>query len=276
MSWLGMAKPGKAVDARHHGGGLPACPCAQAGQVVTIGDMVTTLPAVSLDRVLKRVSAIWGPDQAAHHVLYGQTGSGKSTLVKGLLTLCKFERVLICDPKSSNDPVWSDPDPLPVGQAGPADRRAVRLRRRARRRALPHVVQADRVPRPPRHRPPVRRCPGDRRGRGEHHFDFGRYQGNLPPAAAGRAGRLGVVPRQVGQRSVGLVGHRKLLGRRTAAVRHDLFQAGHTSGLPAAKAAAELLSWRGRDLQDLAGSVRPHQWIYQDQQQGSAGACLCP
>ena len=102
-----------------------------------------------------------------------------------------------------------------------------------------------------------------------------RYQGNLPPAAAGRAGGLGVVPRQVGQRSVGLVGHRKLLGRRTAAVRHDLCRAGHTSGLPAAKAAAELLSWRGRDLQDLAGSVRPHQWIYQDQQQGSAGACLC-
>jgi len=50
--------------------------------------------------------------------------------------------------------------------------------------------------------------------------------------------------------------------------------AGHTSGLAAAKSAAELLNWRGRELQDVAGSVRPHEWIYSDQQDGNAGACL--
>ena len=83
------------------------------------------LPEASLDRVLRRVGAIWGPDAAPHHLIYSMTGGGKTTLIKDLLGLCEQERVLILDPKPAADPVWDGPaeDPfrrgLPVTAVGP-------------------------------------------------------------------------------------------------------------------------------------------------------------
>jgi hypothetical protein len=51
--------------------------------------------------------------------------------------------------------------------------------------------------------------------------------------------------------------------------------AGFTGGsLPAAKAAAELLGWRGRDAQDVCGRIARHQWVYQDHEAGTAGPVL--
>src|ERR1039457_466439 len=67
------------------------------------------LPKASLDRALRRVDSIWGPEAAPHHLMYGQTGSGKTTLIKALLDLCPFERVLTLDPKSHADPAWDGP-----------------------------------------------------------------------------------------------------------------------------------------------------------------------
>ncbi len=49
---------------------------------------------------------------------------------------------------------------------------------------------------------------------------------------------------------------------------------GHTTGLDAAKAGAALLGWRGRDHQDLVAGVAPHEWIFSEDQPGSAGAAL--
>jgi len=49
---------------------------------------------------------------------------------------------------------------------------------------------------------------------------------------------------------------------------------GHTTGLNAAKTGAELLGWRGRERQDICASVAPHQWIFSEDQPGSAGPCI--
>jgi hypothetical protein len=49
---------------------------------------------------------------------------------------------------------------------------------------------------------------------------------------------------------------------------------GHTTGLNAAKAGAELLGWRGRDRQDTCAGLAPHQWIFSEDQPGSAGPCI--
>jgi energy-coupling factor transporter ATP-binding protein EcfA2 len=68
-----------------------------------------TLPQASRARVLQRVGSIWHPQGAPHHLVYGMTGSGKTTVIKELLGLCEHERVLICDPKPSADPIWDDP-----------------------------------------------------------------------------------------------------------------------------------------------------------------------
>ena len=67
------------------------------------------IPQVPLSRVLRRVDAIWGPDGAPHHLVYGQTGSGKTTLIKALLGLCPYSRVLIMDPKPNADPHVGEP-----------------------------------------------------------------------------------------------------------------------------------------------------------------------
>ena len=49
---------------------------------------------------------------------------------------------------------------------------------------------------------------------------------------------------------------------------------GHTSGLDAAKAGAGLLGWRGTARQDICASGAPHEWIFSEEQPGSAGPCL--
>jgi hypothetical protein len=46
---------------------------------------------------------------------------------------------------------------------------------------------------------------------------------------------------------------------------------GHTTGLDAAKAGAALLGWRGRERQDLCAAIPPHEWIFSEDQPGSAG-----
>jgi hypothetical protein len=49
---------------------------------------------------------------------------------------------------------------------------------------------------------------------------------------------------------------------------------GHTTGLNAAKAGAELLGWRRRDQQDTCAAIAPHQWIFSEDQPHNAGPCI--
>ena len=81
---------------------------------------MTMLPSVPLERVLQRVSAIWGPDAAPHHLVYGQTGSGKTTLIKALLGLCPHERALILDPSRTPTPYGTAPKATRTSGASPS------------------------------------------------------------------------------------------------------------------------------------------------------------
>jgi len=228
-------------------------------------------PAAPLPRVLARVDAIWHPDAAPHHLLYAMTGAGKSTLVKALLGLCAHERVLILDPKPHPDPVWdgagADAWGRIVHAAGPAfgsDRdgggpaglwfrlagtpdRGETARRFGAALAIVAaeghcVLVLD----------DVREI--TRQLRLAEHVD-----------SALNLGRSANVLAILSATETGYVS-----GRAQAAQ----VWIGHTSGLDAAKAGAGLLGWRGAIRQDTCAAVAPHEWIYSEDQPGSAGPCL--
>lgn len=229
-----------------------------------------TLPQASLERVLRRVDAVWHPDAAPHHLIYGMTGSGKTTLIQALLGLRGQERVLILDPKPHPDPVWdgeaarwgkpvTEVSPMfgyPADGGGPC-RAWYRLTGSPDRKqtaaafgaalatvaAEGHCVLV---------LDDVREI--TRQLRLAEHVDsvmnLGRSANVLAILSATETGYVA--------------------GRAQAAQ----VWVGHTSGLDAAKAGAGLLGWRGRDRQDTCAAVAPHEWIYADSQPGNAGPVL--
>ena len=234
---------------------------------------MTALPATTLDRALSRAGSIWHPAGAPHHLVYGQTGAGKSTLIKALLGLCSCERVLILDPKPHPDPVWDGPhgDPLAWG-------------------------------RPVTEVRPV--LGGERDGGGPLGLWY-RLTGTPDRAATARrfAEALAVVAaeghcvlvlddvREITRqlrlaeavdsalnlgRSAGVLAILSATETGYVAGRAQAAQVwiGHTSGLPAARAGAELLGWRGAARQDICAAVAPYHWIYAESQPGSAGPVL--
>jgi hypothetical protein len=231
---------------------------------------MTPLPAVTMPRVLARVNAVWDARTAPHHVVYGRTGVGKTTLVRQLLTLRAAERVLVIDPKPNTDPSWpvTPADPRPVtavapmfgyaGEpgAGPGGRwyrltgspdRADTTRRIGR--AL-EVVAA------------------------EGHCvlvldDVREICRQLQLAASvdsimslGRSAGLSVI--------LSATEASYVQGRGQAA----FAWIGATSGLPAAKDGAALLGHSGRGWYETTQAVEPRQWIYADNEPGSAGPCI--
>lgn len=232
-----------------------------------------SIPPASLDRVLRRVDAIWHPESAPHHLIYGMTGSGKSTLIKSLLGLCADERALILDPKPHPDQVWD----------GPAE-------------------DPDRWGRPVTSAGPV--LGGQREGGGPHGLWF-RLSGTPDRAETARLfrGALATVAaeghyvlvlddvREI-TRQLRLAEHVDsvmnlgrsanvlailsatetgyVAGRAQAA----MTWIGHTSGLDAAKAGANLLGHSGRAWYETTGAVNPHEWIYADSQPGNSGPCI--
>jgi hypothetical protein len=232
---------------------------------------MTPLPEVPLERALRRVDAIWHPDGAPHHLIFGMSGSGKTTLVKHLLGLCPYERILIIDPKPAADPVWNGaPDTLwqwgrPVEHVGP-------------------MFGHDGEP-----------------GGGPAGMWY-RITGSPDRADTARrfAAALGTVAAE-GHTVLVLDDVREICRQLRLAEQVDsvmnlgrsanicavlcatetgyvsgrsqggMVWVGHTTGLDAAKAGAALLGWRGREHQDIAGSVAPHHWIFSEDQPGSAG-----
>ena len=231
------------------------------------------LPRAGIGLVLSRASSIWHPGGAAHHILYAMTGSGKSTLVKALLGVCPEERVLILDPKPHPDRVWAGPpgDPRAWGRpvtevrpvfgaeregGGPAGLwfrltgtpdRAATARRFAEALAIVaaegHCVlvldDTREITRQLRLAEAV-----------DSALNLGRSAGVLAILSATETGWV--------------------TGRAQAAQ----VWIGHTSGLPAAKAGAALLGWRGPAREDVSASVASYHWIYQESGPGSAGPCL--
>lgn len=228
---------------------------------------MTSLPAASLDRVLRRVDHVWHPGGAAHHIVYGMTGSGKTTLIQALLGLCPYERVLILDPKPHADPVWDGGWGRPVSSVRPmfgCDREGggpaglwFRL-----------TGSPDRGDTARRFRDALATVAAE--GHCALVIDDTREvtrQLRLAESVDSvmNLGRSANVLAILSATETGYVS-----GRAQAAQ----VWVGHTSGLDAAKAGAALLGWRGVARQDTCAAVAPHEWIYSESQPGNAGPCL--
>lgn len=233
------------------------------------------LPSASLDRVLKRVDSIWHPEQSPHHVVLGQSGAGKSTLVRHLLSLCEHSRVLILDVKAHADPVWEGPADDPWRWGRPVDRI------------------------------PERFGYGDDRGGGQNGLAW-RLIGSPDRTETARrfSQALSVVmaegscvlvcedvrvlcrqlklAEQVDEilntaRSANVLAILSAteLGYVAGRSQGSQVWCGYTGGsLPAAKAAAELLGFRGRERQDYLARLKRHQFVYSENEEGSMGPVL--
>jgi hypothetical protein len=204
----------------------------------------------------------------------GQSGSGKSWLIRKMLTLVLHERVLILDAKPAEDPIWQ----------GTAD-------------------DPWRYGRPVEHLP--ERFGFSERGGGELGM-WWRLTGS--PDRADSAKRFSralsivaaegncvlicedvvVLSRQLKlkeqveeilhtARSANVMAVLSATTIANAAGRSQSSQiwVGYTGGsIPAAKAAAESIGWRGRDAVDYLASIKRHQFVYSEAEEGSAGPVL--
>jgi energy-coupling factor transporter ATP-binding protein EcfA2 len=232
------------------------------------------LPSVPLGRVLDRVAAIWAPDAAPHHLVYGQTGSGKTTLIKALIGLCEYERILILDPKPHADPVWDGPAEDPHRWGKPVTRIPARFGFEGDPGGGPCGLRYRLIGSPDRAETGRRFGDALATVAAEGHcvlvlddvretcrqLRLGEHVDSV--MNLGRSANVLVI---LAATETGYVS-----GRAQAAITW----AGHTTGLDAAKAAAGLLGWRGRERQDLCAAVEPHAWIYSDSQPGNAGPCI--
>lgn len=233
------------------------------------------LPTTTLDRALARVSAVWHPEQAAHALIYAATGAGKSTLVKSLLGLCEYERVVLVEPKRQADPAYIGPDDDPWRWGRPVERLTPRFGYDGERGGGPSKTWFRLVGSP------------DRADTAK------RFSEGLDIIANEGATCLILDDVKECSKTLGLadqIGSILNLGRSSGllcvlATTETSYVAGRSQGamvftgyvggsLSAAKAAAELHGFRGREAQDLCGQVRRHQWLYQDLEEGSAGPVL--
>jgi energy-coupling factor transporter ATP-binding protein EcfA2 len=202
------------------------------------------------------------------------SGSGKTTLIKSLLGLCHEQRVLILDPKPAADPIWDSPASDLYQWGKPVT-------------AIAPMFGYD-----------------GEIGGGPFQMWY-RLTGGPDRADTARrfAAALGIIAaeghtvlilddvretcRQL--RLAESVDSVMNLGRsayvcailsatETSYVsgrgQGGMVWIGHTTGLNAAKAGAELLGWRGKERQDACAALSPQQWIFSEDQPGSVGPCI--
>ena len=235
--------------------------------------MTGGLPSVPLARVLGRVDAIWHPDRAPHHVVYGMTGSGKSTLIKALLGLCTAERVAIFDPKPHPDPIWDGSPGDPWRWGRPVTGLAP-VFGSGREGGGPAGLWFRLVGTP------------DRKDTGRRFaaaLDLLAAEGHCVLALddvreicrqLGLAQKIDSVMNLGRSASLLAILSATEKGYVTGRSQGSQIWIGHTSGLDAAKAGAELLGHSGRAWQETTAAVEPHQFIYSESQPGHAGPCL--
>jgi hypothetical protein len=235
---------------------------------------VITLPEAPVERALRRVDAIWGPDGAPHHLIFGQSGSGKTTLIKGLLGLCGWSRVLILDPKPHADPVWDGAPGNPFQWGKPVTDVAPRFGfdaadgggpGRAWYRLLGSPDRADTA-----RRFAVALAVVAAEGHCVLVLDDVRetcHQLKLRDHVDSvmNLGRSASVLAILAATETGYVAARSQAG---------MTWVGATSGLDAAKSGAQLLGRSGRQWYERTEAVKPRTWIYSDTQAGSAGPVL--
>jgi energy-coupling factor transporter ATP-binding protein EcfA2 len=234
---------------------------------------VNELPQVPLARVLSRVDAVWSPQAAPHHLLYGMSGSGKTTLIQALLGLCAIERVLIIDPKPASDPVWDGPADDHDRWGRPVTAIKPRFGHEGEPGGGPRRMWFRLTGAPDR---------ADTARRFADALDIVAAEGHTVLVlddvretcrqlrlaqsvdSVMNLGRSADVCAVLSATETGYVAGRAQGG---------MVWVGHTTGLNAAKAGAELLGWRGRERQDTCAGIAPHHWIFSEDQPGSAGPC---
>jgi len=229
------------------------------------------LPEVRLPRVLDRVGALWHPQAAAHHLIFGQTGAGKTTLVKALLGLCPYSRVLILDPKPKADPVWDGGD---AGQWGKLVTSVPPAFGSDREGGGPRGLWFRLAGTPDREQTARRFADALAIVAAEGHAvlvldDVREMCRQLrlaePIDSVMNLGRSANILAILCATETGWVA-----GRNQGA----MTWIGHTAGLDAAKDGAKLLGRSGRDWYETTAAIEPHAWIYSDSQPGSAGLCI--
>jgi hypothetical protein len=232
------------------------------------------LPETSLQRALARTDAIWHPSQSPHVLVFAQSGAGKSTLIRSMLGLCESERVLILDVKGHPDPVWEGPADDPWRYGKPVQRLTPRF-------CLdepgggPRGTWARLVGSPDR---------AETARRFSDALDIVAAEGSciLVCEDVRILCRQLKLAEQVDEilntaRSANVLAILSATDLSYISGRSQGSQiwCGFSGGsLPAAKAAAELLGWRGREAQDYLASVRRHHFVFSENEEGSAGAVL--
>jgi len=233
------------------------------------------LPEAPLERVLRRVGAVWGPDAAPHHLVYAATGAGKSTLIKALLGLCEHSRVLLLEPKRNADPAYLGPDGDPHRWGKPVERITPRFGFDGEPGGGPAGMRF-RIQGAPNREDTARRF-GDA-------LDIVANEGHTVLVLDDtkeickqlklndQIESLLNLGRSSGILAVLATTETSFVAGRSQG---SMVWVGYTGGnLPAAKAGAELLGWRGREKQDYAASVPRHSWVFSETEAGSAGPVL--
>lgn len=233
------------------------------------------IPTTTLDRALQRVDSIWHPEQAPHALIYAATGAGKSTLIKRLLGLNEHERVVLVEPKRSADPAYTGPDDEPWRWGRPVERLTPRFGHDGERGGGPHGMWFRIVGSPDRADTAKRFAAG---------LDTIADEGSTVlvlddvkecSKTLGLADQIGSIL-NLG-RSSGLLcvlattETSYVAGRSQGSMVFAGFTGGH---LPAAKAGAELLGWRGRERQDYLAALKRYHWVMNENEEGSAGPVL--
>jgi hypothetical protein len=236
---------------------------------------VAMLPRVPLARVLRRVDAIWHPEGAPHHLLYATTGAGKSTLVKELLSLCPEERVLLLEPKRNPDAVYEGPPGDPWRWGRPVT---------SIRPMFGHDGDPGGGPSGMFYRLTGSPDREDTKRRFEKALEIVANEGCTvlvldDVKEITKQLQLAWIVESILNlgRSAGICAVLSTTETSYVAGRSQsaMTWVGHTGGtLPAARAAAELLGWRGRDRQDMLVGMGRYSWVYQDHEAGTAGPAL--